>query len=381
MPVGEVPYDALVTLLVFMVGVPAVVLQTLPPEIRRVTTKRWARLLADLAAPAIFALAVSLAGVLAPRLSVQIERLTWSGVLGVLVLTALYTAFRILGRYGRRIAIVRSLEREVGARIRTNGRLREEPLADLVDLGRQSQPGREKEMVLEALRALTGRVMARPGYAGDGLEDLALGVLDIVIPLPLLRNAQNFSSAAAIFQDIVLRYEGPASAGGASPLKHADLISALRALSKLGRASISLENDAVPLQIVQAISAARTPRAAIFVSQALFEVGMAALESEQILTGMSALEKMMMIIEARKPARGELVADALGLIAHFYAQGETGRAFAQARLDRLEGCLEQDMQTALSAAAAHCAQTTQFRTADRVRELQRALQDSAGAAE
>jgi len=393
---GDVPYDALTTLIAFMVGVPAVVLQTLPPEVRRVVSKRWGRLLADLIFPVFFAIVISLAGIFAPRLSPGITRITWTGILGILVLTTVYTVFRILSRYGRRMAIVRALEREVGRRIRKSGRLREQSLDDLVDLGRQSQPGREKELVLDSLQGLSVRVYRHAKYAGDGFEDLVFGVMDIVLGSPLQGNGQNFASATRILQGIVLRYESVESApvesaevipsagarsararGAGSEnsarLKHADLIVAIRALSKLGKVACRLDQEAIPLAVVQAVSTSRVERAAIFVSQALFEVGVAAIETDQMLVAMSAIEKLLNLVEIQKPARGELVADTLGLLAHFHASGDTGRAFARVRLARLEVCLSDALIDALDAAAVHCAQTTHFRTADRIRQLAESL--------
>jgi len=369
---GDVPYDALTTLIAFMVGVPAVVLQTLPPEIRRVVSKRWGRLLADLIVPVLFAIAISLGGIFAPRLSPGLTRITWTGILGILVLTTVYTVFRILSRYGRRVAIVRALEREVGRRLPRQGRLREQSLDDLVDLGRQSQPGREKELVLDSLLTLSVGVYQHARYRGDAFEDLVLGVMDIVLASPLRGNAQNFGSATRILQGIVVRYEST-PAEGAAPLKHADLILALRTLSKLGRVSCSLDQEAIPLAVVQAVGASRVERAAIFVSQALFEVGVAAIQADQMLVAMSAIEKLLTLVERQKPARGELVADALGLLAHFHTNGLTGRAFARVRLERLEACLSDTLQDALAAASAHCAQTTHFGTADRIEVLARDL--------
>jgi len=149
MTISEIPFDAVTTLLMFLVGVPAIVLQTLPPEIRRVVAKRWGRLVAALSVPALLGVLLCVGGVLARDLPEPLLTWTWSGILLVLALTGFLTIFSTLGRYGRRIAIVRSLAREAGRRIPTRGRLVEESLSDLVDLGRQSEPGREREMVLD----------------------------------------------------------------------------------------------------------------------------------------------------------------------------------------------------------------------------------------
>jgi len=83
--------------------------------------------------------------------------------------------------------------------------------------------------------------------------------------------------------------------------------------------------------------------------------------------------KLMTLIEARGTSRGELVADTLGLVAHFWVSGETACDYASARLARISAQLEGKLDDALEQAARHCAQTTQFRTADRVRRMRREL--------
>jgi hypothetical protein len=371
MHVSDIPFDAVTTLLMFLVGVPAIVLQTLPPEIRRVVAKRWGRLVATLSIPALFGVALFAAGVYARNLPEPQLTWAWSGILLVLALTGFFTIFYTIGRYGRRIAIVRSLASETGRRISTSGRLVEESLSDLVDLGRQSEPGREREMVLDALLELALRVSQHPRYTGDGLEDLVAGVLDIaLLTAPL--NAQNLSSATNLLGSVVIRYETQ-DASSERTLKHADLISAIRALAKLGRSALRLDNEGVALAAVQAVGAMNAERTEIFVSQALFEVGVAALRGGQVLVAMAALERLMTLIEVRGTSRGELVADTLGLVAHFWARGETARSYAGARLARLAAKLEGKLDGALEFAARHCAQTTQFRTSDRVQHMRREL--------
>lgn len=357
----EIPFDAVTTLLVFLIGVPAIVLQTLPPELRRVVTKRWPRLLLELSIPAAFAMAVTIGGVLLVGHSPADPRWTWTALLGVLFLTAVYTAFRFFRGFSRRNAIVRRLEQEVGRTIGRSGRLVEDSLHDLVELGKSSEPGREKEWVLESLFGLADRVCAGPDYRGDGLEDLVMGTLEVVLTESPLQSAQNFSTATAVLKRIVLAYDGRPEGR-----RQVDLIHAIRGLSKLGRASLQFEDPAYALGIVQALGPTRGARGGISVSQALFEVGVAAVEHGQMLVAVASLERLVTLVESRKPARGELVADTFGLLAHFWNAGPTGRGYAHARLERVRGYLEEELGDTLEEAARHCAQTMQFRTADLV---------------
>jgi hypothetical protein len=362
---GEIPFDAITTLFVFLIGVPAIVLQSMPPEVRRVVTKRRGRLLVEGGVPLAVAVAVTGGGIaLAPNAAWDPGR-TWIGVLALLFLIGSGTAFRFMAGYGRRNAVVLRLEDEIGRAIPRTGRPVEDSLHDLIELGQASEPGREKEWVLESLLRLTERVCGHREYLGDALEDVLMGALAIVLTGSQRRNAQNFTTATRVLRCVVMAYERVDH----PPARQADLIHAIRALSRLGRASLVLEDAGYALAAVQALGRTRLPRGDVSVSQALFEVGVEAVEREQMLIAISCLERLMTLVEARKPARGELVADTLGLLAHFWHSGQTGREYARLRLERTREYLETDLESALESAASHCAQTMQFRTADLVRAI------------
>ena len=365
---NEVPFDGIITLLVFMVGVPAVVLQSLPAELRLVVTQRWGRLLRSVGIPVLAAFVVIITGeVLTGENGFAAPRWVWTLVFVALFSLVVLIAFRIPRRYGRRDAVVRMLEEEVGQTIAREGRLVEDSLHDLVEVGKQSEPGRDKEWVLGALANLTERVCAHERYNGDALQDLVLGVLDIVLNARQGRSAQNFGTATNLLRTIVTRYELSQDAD----FSQADLIAAIRALSRLGRAALGLENATIALNIVQASGGIRADRTETLMSQSLFEVGIAALSAQQMLIGMAALAQLVNLVDSRRPAAGELVADTLGLLAHFWFAGETAKEYARVRLERVVDSLEKDLVSALDAAADHCAQTTQFRTADLLRRLRR----------
>ena len=364
---GEIPFDAITTLLVFMVGVPAVLLQSLQPELRLVVTKRWGALLFNAGIPVLVAVLLAFAGVVLHE-RVSKPSLLWSCVLAGLFVLAAFTAFRIPRRYGRRDAVVRRLEAEVGATIARKSRLVEESLHDLIELGRQTEPGRGKEWVLQSLLQLSDAITRHPRYTGDGLEDLVLGVVDIVTSRPR-GSAQNFSTANHVLQCVVIP-----EASRASDLKQGDLICAIRALSILGRESLALNDQAVSLGIVQSLGPSYAKGAESTVSQALFEIGVEATAQRQILIAMAALANLMTLVEAGSMSDPEVSADTLGLLAHFWNAGETAREYARVRLERVsEGLGGANVMSALAAASRHCAMTTQFETADRLDAMARDL--------
>lgn len=370
----DVPYDALTTLLVFMVGIPAVVLQSLAPEVRLVVTRRWGRLLLDVGLPVAVSFAIIAVAMFAQFQGVAADW-TWPAVLGGLFAIVGFTAFRIPRSYGRRDAVVRSVAREIGRPLPSKGRLAGASLHDLIELGKQSAPGREKEWVLSALMNLTDEVCRHPQYNGDRLDDLVLGVVDILPSQMTTGGLQNYATATSILRCIVTRTPPP-QPSQRQGFKQVDLIRAIRALSTLGRVALGSRSDEVPLGVVQVLGSVPSSRAESFASQALFEVGIVAIERNRILIAMAALDNLMTLVEIHRPAGGELVADTLGLLAHFFSDGETAHEYARVRLERLQDDLDKTLPDAIAQAADHCARTTQFRTADRVRQMGRELETS-----
>jgi hypothetical protein len=378
-PGSEIPYDALVTLFVFLIGVPAVVLQTLPPETRQFVSKRPAQLVVDAVIPSAMALAVLSAGVAARRVGWAEGDSTWALVLGGSLLIGVLAALHVARKYGRRDAVVRRLEREAAAELDRGGRLAEDPLHDLVEFGRRSEPGRARQWVLESLLGLTSQTCSHPRYSGDGLEDLITGVVEILLAGSGEPNPQNMAVATALLR-IPMRALDHADQ---EAFKQADALHAMYAANRLGRSALRLENDASVLRMVQGVGVTgrRHPSTSIAASQVLFELGVAALERDKPLVAVAALGHLSNLVEENAPAGGELVADTLGLLAHFWADGETGCRFARERLERLEPRLADDLPRALAATAEHSARRTLFRTADRVREVERAVRASRAAAE
>ena len=50
---GEIPFDAISTFFIFMIGLPAIVFQWLAPEVRQVVVKRWQELVLDSGLPVL----------------------------------------------------------------------------------------------------------------------------------------------------------------------------------------------------------------------------------------------------------------------------------------------------------------------------------------
>lgn len=357
------PFDAITTYFIFLIGLPAFVFQWLAPEIRPVVVKRARELLLDAGAPVAVAVVLVAAGLMLEDTFSG----AWTAILAALFCLAAFTAIRIPRKYVRRANVVERLAREAGRSIMSDGRLNADSLQDLIELGVQSQPGRDKEVVLQALLNLTNEMCSDPRYCGDQLSDVSVGVLDIVFSTTNGAAMSNFASACEILKQILRAFD----AANDRAFMQTDLLHTIRAMSRLGREAARAGNDSVALAVAQALETTgdRHPDTSVATSQALFEIGMVAVEDNQILVGMSCAESLTSLLEAYAGSSTDVVADTLGLLAHFWETGPTGRAYAEQHLQRIEQSLAVDLTEALHRTATHCAQTTQFRTADKVQRL------------
>ncbi len=70
-----------------------------------------------------------------------------------------------------------------------------------------------------------------------------------------------------------------------------------------------------------------------------------------------------------RDAEGELAADTLGLLAHFWVAGDAAQGYAARKLTELSGNLKDELPTALKMAQEHYRQRVHFQTADHLGKL------------
>lgn len=368
------PFDATLTLLLFLIGVPALVSQTMPAEVRRAVTKRSLTLQRETLLFVVTAMMV-VVGSIAWRAYVDPEGdpgAVWLTMVLILFMLVALASLRAVQFYGRRDAIVQALNREV-TRDLPQGRLVEDSLADLIDLGTQSAPGQDKEVVLLALQTITDQLCSQQAYLGDRLETLVQGLVDMLTSGPTPWSPQNFGTAAYILQRIVIAFN--VADGKGNLFRDVDLMHAVRALSKLGQAALTMDDESVSMSFMQALvrTGNRHRHITTIISQALYEVGIAALDKHEMLVAIAALDKLGTLVEARAPAEGELVADTLGLLAHFWVAGDTAQGYAARQLTELRSSLKDELPTALKNSQEHYRQRMRFQTADNLSQLIHAL--------
>jgi hypothetical protein len=201
---------------------------------------------------------------------------------------------------------------------------------------------------------------------------LISGVVEITLAGSQTPTPQNIAIATTLLRRAMRALDMASS----DVFKQADAVHAMYATNRLGRIALRHDHEASALSMVQAvgITGQRHPKTVNAASQVLFELGVEAVERKKPLIGISALDHLTSLVEKNAPAAGELVAHTLGLLGHFWIDGETSREFSRERLLALAGFFRDEILPALGSTIEHCANHTLFGTADCVREMRRELE-------
>ncbi len=387
----EIPFDGIITLFVFLIGLPALVVQFMPAEVRSIVFDKGKLIPRRLIlAIASFLLVVTFSSVW----TLCIEKYTWVGfsstqtwsivwffTFAFLITDVSLTAFWFQNTYGRRENVINSLKdrslREFSHRERSNvGALRQ-----LIEIGKQSTPGSDRELILNALKEIAAVTCNRPGYRGESLAVLIDGVVGMLSINPDSEDLLNYKTAVEILEIILRARPSDEESGSLRDQHHS-----VRALSALGQTAISqikirtgIDYILVGYEEALGLAVYRHPKMLSDISQAFLEVGAIALTAGQFLFAVAAMERLIVIAEEPPGAASinnstnrlpfEATSDMLGLAAHFWSNSEGSREYIQKRLMTITNCVGKPLTRKLLAARTHCLQTMEFSTADKLAQM------------
>jgi len=366
-----------ISLLVFALGIPTLILQfAVPEELRTVSSRRlkWLRRISGVVSLIAASAALLFVWYIHPC-SLPLDVIVpdsytqyhvWPSVLVTVVVVVILVVWFFQTEEYRRDVVIRSLQKRCVRSIRSRGILAERFLSDLIYLGQQGNAGREKHQVLKAFDELAALLQDRPQYVGDGLADLVYGIETTMMGGEKTGELGNFLQAAGVLERIILRLQKPEFS--AAP----DTAIVLWTLERLGVASLDLGPERAALAILQVVASAAEGQdeARQFASERLFGIGRSALtDGQHFLVAVAALSKLEALAERRTPLRGEVAADLLGLLAHFWASGRTARRHAKSVLERMEELFDPSLLDRIRAAIEHQYRTAKFDTADKLGEM------------
>jgi len=374
----NIPFDPIITLVVFLIGIPALVFQFMPSDVRRVVfdkTRKW-KIFLNLGLPLILAAITIIVGILMEYLcefdGTPWHEAKWTLIIIILALITGWIGIYVPLRYGRREMIIKALEKEAIYSFQENGRLKDKPIEDLVDLGMSAESAQEQRLALESFLNIMMYVVSHPAYNGDSLETPILNLIDIVTLNSDVRNVSNLRLEAEILQNVVLEKKQIEFT--------TDLQNAIKVVSSLGEVALtqfeqSLEVDNVVLSCIQTLDliVSGYPLLNSNISQALFEIGSLAIKHQREFVGIAALNKIIILLNTTSDPESELVADTIGLVAHFWAVEGSQREFSKQYLMDIKKYFGKSLRCAIKNSYQHWVSETQFQTADLIAQMARSM--------
>jgi hypothetical protein len=356
--------QVLIGLFVFALGIPALMFQMVVQEgLRHVAGRYITDIWWRVSFISLVLSCLSFIWFLQPKAGGEVsecKRWIAGGILTIVPLLVGLTGFRLLNSY-KRENIISKVKAALIDEWMTNGSFEPRTLSDFVYLGKHSEAGHPKEVMLRAFKDVAEAVQCSAVYGGRELKDLIMSLFDILKCEETLGDDDNFYAAAEILASILARYsEKPRRAS-----QDADSIRIT--LTELGLDAIQTKTDRTTLKLLT-VGASSS-------GDIVLRMGISAFSRGRFLIATNALNILEADVDREsQDEQGNLMpSDAtsrlLGLVSHFVASGETaqsrGRKFFETdgleSYSQLTECLTQSLQ--------YHSSRTDFETADKVAAL------------
>ena len=376
----EIPFDAILTLLIFLVGIPAVILQLISAAERRVIVRKEK---IDVNSFLLIAIGIFLIGFIfqlglawyangKPEFQLEklLEQIIWLFTFAALFGLALHVVKKIPEQFGQREKIIENLSKDILQDAGENCKISGDAFDDLVNLGVQCEAGEEREMIVSQLSDFVLLLLSCENYNGDSFEQLIEELIRILVSNPTAQDLNCYALSIRMFSEILSH--------DATNLHMDDKRRALSAISLLGQTMLehfkSVQADKLILDYVDTTELAALAEKDLLtdVSQVLFDLGICAANADQDFVAVAALDKLASLAEFHTPMPFEFSVDLLGLLSHFWVADKSRRIYAERKVARIESFLPKKLIPALEDAESHCYLTVQFDTADNLKEMRNA---------
>jgi hypothetical protein len=233
--------------------------------------------------------------------------------------------------------------------------LEEEPLSDLIFLGKNGKAGRDKKLVLDSLNRISIIVQSSPTYQGGELADLIKGIKDIILNTEQPGSDEDFNNAIVILKGIRhrLSLRGDVS-------KYLDAGLGTKMLEDLGVEAVKSKSERTAERLLEEASSS---------SKTVFRMGLTALDSRNFHTAVLSLNRLESLAGAKNLTACQETFDLIGLIAHFTVTGTATRMRADQFLSKHLQAFIPSIDVCLRGAYEHHYSSSNFDTADKVLDL------------
>jgi hypothetical protein len=375
---GDFPRDTYITLLLFLLGIPALVFQMASDDVRRVLLNprnllRSSTLVIPGGIAALLTITLLWIDNFWKNPDYDYTGLYHAGLV-IMLLLACYVMGQVL-RLVVKTFLVRNLARYALREVRRRkGSFNNGILGDLIILGQESTPGEEKNEVIQALERIVDGIIRLPGYEGNQLSELIHALGDVVLEGATPSSIENLIQAMELLRKVKQAYDDRQH--HEPTVCDVDLDAAYRLLSRLGCEAVRFPVDGaamVCVDVIQGSELVANPAA----SQSMREIGIAAIEHNKIMVATYALGYLDAVIFSSDtlPEQREIVHDYLGLLAFFWGHGLSGRKNADLYLVSLGQVPGVSLAHLINQAIQHHRAVNRFAIADQISTMWREMNE------
>ncbi len=317
--------DAVVTILLYLIGVPVLLVQNSKDDVRYVLrhTLHWETFFFSIT-PVIFAILI----VFIPMILAHVcgwynqQTMTSDLILFFLILVSLAVSM-IMPRYIRKRDIIDRLVQKTIRKVKTSGRLDNSILDALELLGMESDTGYERGLIISAMNRLSNAMVQRLDYSGSRLERLLEVLRNVLFGSDVLSSPDNFRSAVEVLRPIISTYYSKSKDN--IWFSDADIDYSYLLLSEMGCQAIDFRVEGITSACIDGLEGANIPNSSA--SNGLWQIGAAAIEKNRIGQAREALHFLDAIVNSETDLceHDEIVYDYLALLSAFWGHSAAGR--------------------------------------------------------
>lgn len=359
--------DAIVALLLFLLGAQTLILQAASSDIKHVIMRDKKRFFGDTGIPVIVGIILIAIYHAFLWLGITEKDLAESLlVAGFIILAGFSLYFSI--SFTKKEDVIERIKKRALREMKKDGKPPAGYLEDIQVLGLASKPGEEKNWALKSLGGVAEAALRHPLYQGNGLGEWIDTLRMILLEGEMESSPDNYRVAAELLEKILGRYHELKNQG--SIISDGDLSIVCEVLALLGEQAVKFSIGGVAINCIDILSNSSDKSNPAF-SQGLREIGCAAIDYGRFVVAMDAFHVLdSMVFEGDSiPAGGEVIYDYLGLLGYFWCHGASGRNLAGKCLDYLDLTPGADLPDLINQAIDHHRWLSRFTVADRIDQM------------
>ncbi|MCX6579732.1 MAG: hypothetical protein NT166_06055 [Candidatus Aminicenantes bacterium] len=348
--------QALITLLIFVFGLPIFVLQNTSENIRYIINKYMKKVIWAFLGTVILIVLFVLCFVwfLHPCSSpfFPYKDIGASFLVTIALMSAPLIWMGIQMRTLRE-KVATFLGKKIQKQFEKDGSLLVDETIDMITMGERSEAGYEKEVVLDALDSLVGKIQKSDKYSCANLDQILKHFNKIVTGKDKPGNERDFNLAVDILEKIIRELHA------VNFSIYGDEILVYQSLTEIGKKAAELRFSKVTLRIVQIFSS--NPRA-------LFEIGLSAFKVGDYFAATTALNTLKTLALETPSDEGHCANYFLGLLAHFWRENRGSKRKAETFLEDIKDKFSPLTKYLDNAIKSHYA-SIHYDTADKLMEM------------